>query len=260
MLMASAMACAAKPTPVLPISGLIAWWTLNEGGVSTAGTIVHDFSGNNFNGYLTNSPSNSGTPIWTNAIIGQGLDPGPNKSIVYIGTNYPPILNLESNQFTVCAWVKPNNYAVNFSTIIACDDGNINSGWLLWQTNTTGTYELLVVRLVSNFHLIFPNAASLAPSNQWQFIAFGLSNNPVVNLGSAAGSFSYFNGNYASPAMSTIGSGLSMDGSKNPMRLMYSPFKNNCRSCVDDIRLYNRVLQKWELDAIYNSGIGRAEP
>jgi hypothetical protein len=81
-----------------PLKG---WWPLNEG----SGQIVHDYSGNNNNGYLgsTNQPD-ANDPSWIKGVFaGSALNFGGDDWVTI-----PDSSSLEPANLTVAAWVRNN--------------------------------------------------------------------------------------------------------------------------------------------------------
>lgn len=260
----SVASCLGQAGKTPPIANLVGWWTLNDVTAATNAAPVIDFSGNGANGYLTNTAGSQ--PGWTGGLIGSALNPGTTlPGEVFIPTNHIGLNNLTSNQITVCVWFKGQFLASIPLTqgLVAKDDGNVLSGWVLQliASSTNMNSQLIVEKASANTVFTGVPFSEVIFSNSWNFIAYGISNNASLDSLTAAGSIWYQNGSFESPIVTaSLGSGAIGSDAKTALTFDFSKFKGSSTCLIDEVRIYNRVLQSWELDAIYHAGYGRAEP
>ena len=149
------------PAPAQIISNNpIGYWQLNE----TAGPTAYDAMGN-YNGTGAGGII-FGVPGVTNAPF-TGFGPG-NLAAQFDGTDADvaiPAFNLNTTNFTITGWIKPNGAQTSWAGIVFCRSGTTTSGLNYGTTNelrytwnnTSGSYNW-------NSHLV-------PPTNAWTFMA-----------------------------------------------------------------------------------------
>lgn len=214
--------------------GLAGWWLFTEQG----GSIVHDLSGNNNNGTLTNI-AQSPTSGWSGGDTGHALRFDGTNDHVTIPNH--STLNF-SGGFTICGWV-------NLETNLACNGINNNAvvvgkitfgtaGYMIYRDCTINVWSLYVYGLsVTNLQF----AASANTLGKWVHLTgvYDKSANQIrtyVNGGSRA-------------TQAVTGSHTS---STQP--LQFSKYTTDSTylspSRVDDIRVYNRTLSEPEIERV----------
>jgi hypothetical protein len=108
----------------VPSSGLAGYWTFNEG----SGNTVEDFSGNNNNGVLYNSPS------WVDGKIGKALS--FNGSNTYVDFGNSNSLKITGSQ-TISMWLKPTDLAARRNPV---DKAYGGEGTMTLETSGTISY------------------------------------------------------------------------------------------------------------------------
>lgn len=216
---------------VAPLSGLYAYWTLDE----SSGT-RYDASENGFD--LTESGTiGSGTGIISNAAS-------------FVGTSYEYLTNSSfqiaaGSDFTICGWVNLNS--TSFQEIIS-----------QWYGGYAGNFVVTYGESNNDslgFHVLTSEGDKViyieAPINEWVFFAMrwkngvGLQakiNNSNWNVLSTTGTL---NGKNWTTFM--IGAGES-----------YGYYATN--GLIDEVGVWNRRLNEGEISYLYNSGAGRTYP
>ncbi|MBU4299390.1 LamG domain-containing protein [Patescibacteria group bacterium] len=206
-------------------SGLVGYWKFDEG----QGTTTADSSGNNNTGTLINGPK------WTTGRGQTSTGGGLTSALSFDGINdYVRInINLVSQEVTGCIWTKANgapnekkgqlNGAYNFHLWIN-PSGSFNYG--AWTTSTNEEYT----------------GSGIYSFNTWHFVC-------VVNKGASytklyvdgkLDSQTELIGNLINPTYFEIGRHPSNNG-------------NYFNGSIDEVRIYNRVLNETEIRAIYNA-------
>jgi len=104
--------------------GIVAWWKFDEGSGSAAG----DSGSNNLHGTI------AGNPAWVNGLAGKALKFDGDGDFVDLGDDSR--FNL-TNQITVAAWIKVDNFDREWQAIITKGDGS----WRLQRNDTKGSVE-----------------------------------------------------------------------------------------------------------------------
>ena len=123
-------------------SGMVAWWTFNEG----SGTKAMDYGGLGFNGTISGS-------VWTNGIVGGAMYFGGSAYIDITG-----IVSTSTN-FTFCSWVKSSTTTAN-SYLLDFGSGRLVIALISDASPQAGVYSGSWARFVQ------------APTNGWNHLAF----------------------------------------------------------------------------------------
>ena len=217
--------------------GLVGYWSFNEG----TSTIATDFSGNGNRGVLTNiaNPPTS-TSGWTNGKIGQALNFDGSNDFVTIpdASSLKPVTTISYS-----AWVYPRAI------------GSAQSIFEKGNTNTAG-YALVITSGGKFCPAIKTTSGHMQGSsntnvqlNTWQHIAATYDGTTLTF---------YLNG--VKDTLITAGCGIlnnTGDITHDTSALTFGmrtgatlPFDG----LIDDVRIYNRVLNADEVKALYDSG------
>ncbi len=210
------------------LDGLAAWWRLDEG----SGTLVEDTTVNN------NDGTAYGPTIVTDGKYGNALDFESSESD-YVSIPNSDSVNLNLN-FSITAWIKPESfpsiagvvtklsnssdkqYALSTKgSSIGFDYENNGNNWeMTGGTLSSGTWQLVTVTITSSRYVtLYINTTAVnsgTPGSTTDLTT------QAVQIGRWGGGY---NSNY-------------FDG------------------VIDDVRIYNRVLETYEIEALYNgSGV-----
>jgi Tfp pilus assembly protein PilE len=212
-------------TPPTRSSGLVGYWTFDEG----SGTTAQDTSGKGNHGTLANSPS------WTSGKVGGALS---FSGSAYVNIGSGNNLNL-TGDFTLSAWVKTAN----------SDSGMYILSRLNACLNASNVYSLhrnpsnLVVFITSDNANTITSTITIH-DDQWHHVAGtisgttmrlyidGVQEGPTVTVSTSRDSF---------PSASTEIGNVTVCGS------------NSWQGQIDETRIYNRALTAAEIEAIYNA-------
>ncbi len=202
-------------------SGLVGYWTFDEGSGTTAG----DSSGNNNNGTLVNGP------VWTTGKIGGALQFDSANSQRVNG----PVFSVP-NTFTFSFWFKtnlsPSGVMVSLGFQRYCSIGSVVQHRMSCTGDGTANHGPLSIGAVDD--------------GSWHHAVFTVDNN-IETL--------YIDGNYNAQSMVTLGTnaGFFSVGSEGSNSVYFT-------GAVDDTRFYNRALAPDEITALYNFGSGSVAP
>ena len=234
-------------------SGLVAHWKLDE----TTGLNANDETTNNNDGTL------SGGPTWVApAKIGNGLNfDGGSTADDKVDCGNGASLN-QLGAITVCAWVKANSMGENGAARI------LSKGTGLDPTGTAGGWRLVVggsgqVRFsvdYSTTDLFRPSVDGVVPASgtTWCFLAAtwdGSATATQVKL--------YKDGSQVSYGTPTNGAPTNGRGDDTSAHVWLGNDSTGARTfdgVLDDVRIYNRVLDASEVLAIYNEGASDTTP
>lgn len=204
-------------------SGLVGYWNFNENSGSTA----YDYSGNNNNGILINSP------IWTSGKVGNALS--LNGSNNYVNINDSSSLNFGSaTDFTIEGWIKRNTTGSQF---IFDKRSNSTAGYIFYFDTSNG------LALQVNGNNRYTNN-TLIDTTSWHHVAISVDRDGYINSyldGVSLKLLTNFNGNLDTTNQATIG-GRSFT---QPLYLL--------NGLIDEFRVYNRILSSSEILAIYSA-------
>jgi hypothetical protein len=122
-------------SPVHP-GHLVGYWAMDN----RTGTGIYDYSGHNNNGTLANmsSPATGESGWNTSCKFGGCLRFDGDNDYVDLGT-----IDVDSNELTLTAWFKADNFNVNDARIISKATGqDINNHWWMLSTVTSDGYKL----------------------------------------------------------------------------------------------------------------------
>jgi hypothetical protein len=213
---------------VIPITGLVGWWNLDEG----SGTSAADSSGNNNTGTLTNGPT------WTTGGKINGAVTFSSASSQYVSVPYSAALE-PTTALTVSAWVKPN--AATGEAIIASPD---NNGWTAgWRLVVDGSPNLNATIVTTNTS---PRATAIKvpgpAAGIWTHVAFVYDGSTFT---------AYENGIAGTPTAVT---GTIVYGANQYLPIGHDPGVSYFDGQIDDVRIYNRALGAGEIQHLYNGG------
>ncbi|MBI2542792.1 MAG: LamG domain-containing protein [Candidatus Aenigmarchaeota archaeon] len=221
------------PNYNLPITG---YWTFDEAG----GTLAKDFSGYQNNGTLTGFDFN-GRSGWHN-----GTDCRYSSCLKFDGAddyvNVGDVFDFAGNaSFSVSFWIKPNTTSPSdYFRIISKEVGSgTREGWLIFQTQTTGTIS---------FERYENNAAdgavstTVPPTNSFT---------SVITTYNGSRMILYINGVQEAITNST----KSISNHANPFRIgsRSDAVTQLFNGTIDDARIYNRTLTTAEITTIANA-------
>ena len=214
-------------------TGLVGYWSMNEGSGSYAG----DSSGNRNTGVF---PGGTANPTWVDGKRGKALNFDGSNDYVAI-TNANSTLKLTSSDGTFSAWVKPNTIS-GFDGIIG---NNFGSGW--WFILNAGKIAFWAATDAAVY-----DSNTVVPNGQWTHILV------TYNNASKTATF-YKNGVFdgSQVTANTIGNGgttfyIGNDGRDGAGY----PFDG----LIDEVRIYNRALTAAEIQALYKSGAAKFAP
>ncbi|MEN9622185.1 MAG: hypothetical protein RLZZ67_619 [Candidatus Parcubacteria bacterium] len=201
-----------------PVSntGLVGWWSFDEG----SGTIAHDLSGNRNNGTFV------GGPVWVDGKKGKALDFDGIDDYVTTTVN-------RSNYaaITVSAWYKfEGNISDTYSAIIAGQSADFFIG------KNTGNSNIGVQDSAYN-------GAIAAGTNAWD----GNWHQIIYTFSGGAGTV-YLDGRSVGSSAYSGGSGAIWIGQENE-----GP-GYDFNGKIDDVRIYSRALSPAEVTILYGAG------
>jgi hypothetical protein len=222
-------------------NGLDGYWTFDE----TSGGILHDSSGNGYNGSLVNFPSGQGN--WTSGQTGGALQFGGPSTHEYVSV---PNFAMPTTSMTLTAWVWADS-TPNWATIAA----NWNGAWGAFNYATFGgtpDMSLYVADGGSPPNIVnvdYGVSSSSLSLNKWHFVAVvanGLTHSVTfMQDGIDTGIFGYGGQLFASSSQLNIGD----DPSDT------SPGQGNWDGKIDDLAIWSRALDPEELASIYDAGL-----
>jgi hypothetical protein len=215
----------------VPITGLIGYWTFDEGN----GTTALDSSGNNNNGTLLNSPT------WVTGKVGDALQFDGINDWVSIGN--PTTLN-NKGPYSISAWIKPSA----LDGYIVAKRTNEQTGY--WRLGTGLDNKLGWFKDTSeSTHVSAASKAGILTLNTWQHVA-------LTWDGTLSGTEAkiYLNGVEVDYSIRQNGTGKILSdslnnfaiGSRNGGSAFFS-------GSIDEVKFYNRVLNASEVSALYSS-------
>jgi len=229
----------ALPAPGLA-NGLDGYWTFDD----TSGGILHDYSGNGYNGTLVNYPNGQGT--WSSGFLGGALQFGGPSTHEYVSV---PNVAMPSTSMTLTAWVWAD--ATPYWATIAA---NWNGAWGAFNYSTFGGTPNMSLYTADAYvqggiNIDYGVSGVSLSVNQWHFVAFVAdSQTGAITLfqdGHPFGGFSYHGQLLASSSQLNIGD----DPSDT------SPGQGNWDGKIDDLAIWTRALSSQEVTAIYRAGL-----
>lgn len=222
-------------------NGLDGYWTFDE----TSGGILHDSSGNGYNGTLVNFPGGQGD--WTSGQTGGALQFGGPSTHQYVSV---PNFAMPTASMTLTAWVWASA-TPNWATIAA----NWNGAWGAFNYATFGSTPSMSLYVADGgsppniVNVDYGVSSASLSVDQWHFLAF-VANSQTGTVtfmqdGVVTGGFRYGAQLFASSSQLNIGD----DPSDT------SPGQGNWDGKIDDLAIWTRALSSQELASIYNAGL-----
>ena len=215
-------------------SGLVGYWSFNEG----TGTKAGDFSGNGNNGTWDGSGA-----YWTDGKVGKGGIFNGSDDYVTLSSN--PITSMTSSN-TICAWIQTNDNTYTYggySQTILNFYTDANNGVRIVNDDTGLAGSIYVGYVANSTDYSRDTSAVQLTNGVWK-------NFCAVFDGSAL--TIYVNG--SSVALTTVGAvsrgAVNMIGARDATG-------GNWRGLIDEVRIYNRVLETSEIQRLYNSGLAK---
>jgi Concanavalin A-like lectin/glucanases superfamily len=222
-------------------NGLAGYWTFDE----TSGGLVHDSSGNGFNGTVVNYPGGQGN--WTPGLFGGSLLFGGPTTHEYVSV---PNFTMPTASMTLTAWVWANA-TPNWATIAA----NWNGAWGAFNYATFGSTPNMSLYVADGgsppniVNVDYGVSSTSLSLNQWHFLAFTADSQThtatFMQDGVVTGSFNYSGELLASSSQLNIGD----DPSDT------SPGQGNWNGKIDDLAIWSRALSSQDLASIYSAGL-----
>ncbi len=216
------------------------YWTFDE----ASGGILHDFSGQGYNGTLLNFPGGQGN--WTSGQLGGALLLGGPSTHQYVSV---PNFAMPTTSMTLTAWVWANS-TPRWATVAA----NWNGGWGAFNYATFGdtpNMSLYVAdaNVPGGYNIDYGFSSVSLSLNRWHFLAF-VANSQTASVtfmqdGAITGGFGYRGQLIASSSQLNIGD----DPSDT------EPGQGNWDGKIDDLAIWTRALTPQELASIYSAGL-----
>jgi len=220
--------------------GLLAWWKLDEG----SGTNVADSSGNGRNGhfYVSSFPNNK-YPVWTNGNIGSGLE--FNRYECVETENFADSLS----NYSVACWyrISPNTIPGQLQMVNKFDNGvGINgAGWVLMNESGDITFAW------GGTSCYAEGGGDNHTDNAWNHVICSISGTNLTQ----------WNNGVLVSQVQLLTCPFSSYSNTGPVRIGWSGTAGfgdtGFVGTLDDIRIYNRVLNSNEVQLLYR---WRGEP
>lgn len=237
----------AKHNPTHPLSkGLVGHWLFNEGG----GTVLHDISGNNNHGTLTNFALSGATSNWCGSPRGGGLNFDGTNDYIDCGNEKYKILT--TTPFSISCWVNQTSNPAN-SLIITNRNVSVSGGWEIYFNGFASLRPTLLFADIVGTNYFGRDVTNALSLNTWYNVCFTYNGN-----GGVSGIIAYINGASVSVTDRTSGTanpGTLVDSGTliGCRRLTTTTLNLNFPGFMDDIRIYNRALAANEVQQLYTS-------
>ncbi|HVZ41076.1 MAG TPA: LamG-like jellyroll fold domain-containing protein [Candidatus Kapabacteria bacterium] len=229
-----------------PPSGMVGWWSLDETFL-TPGTLVADLTGNASSYFPANTPNNGavvGLVLAAPGKVAGGFHFNGDRS-QYVRVPNHPDLNVGRGDFSIDAWVRPDNLDINAVIADKRDGvGNVRGYSLFLYGGHPG------VQLADDssgwYNFVAYNAT--VPQGQWAMVAV------TVDRDSPSGGRLYLNGQVVLTFDPRVRPG-SLDNNGNfyiGISDIYAsvPFTGT----IDEVELFKRALDPQEIARIYGAG------
>jgi hypothetical protein len=222
---------------VPPPPGMVAWWSLDEG---LGATTVSDSAGGGNDG--TSIPGaiglNGPTPV-AGLFVGNSLRFGNNRYV-----EVPPASNLDfgTGNFTVDAWVK---FTPGTQTEPIVHKLDSNGGYFLYIASSNQGIRNLVLEVGS---LKFMGPQINVPIGTWIFVA------ATRLVPSPTDSTKQEVTLYVGASALTDEQQINSATSTAPLLIGHWPSNPHAGLTIDEVEIFNRVLQPTEIAAIFNAG------
>ncbi|MHC4913200.1 MAG: LamG domain-containing protein, partial [Planctomycetota bacterium] len=209
------------------------WYRFDEGG---GGTINNDGNlGSSYNGIFPGAPNN---PTW-NSDVAPAVDVcDPNYSMNFDGTDYVeiPVLDLNTNDATISAWVKRNGDSPEWAGIVFARGANTTSGLNLSRGGPAKSRHML------SYHWDdwwwWYESGIMIPDGQWTFTSLVVEEDKAtLYMSDGATLETATNATYHGPDQ--------WDAIANVGRDPQAP--RTMVGLVDDVRIYDRSLSVGEV-------------
>lgn len=208
-----------------PTSGLVGYWSLNEG----SGLTAVDSSGKGNIGALINGPT------WVSGKSMQAVLFDGNND--YVNVPHNDSLDPGSSLWSVSAWVKTS---ANNGTILRKGD------------NDPDEYQLNIVNGKAQFNINSGGDTVLATAKSLSFVNNGVWHN-IAGVRTGTKSVAIYVDGLQEGTATYTGSGTSIDTS-GPLTIgAQSGGSSALLATIDEVRIYNRALSGTEIQDIYNS-------
>ena len=228
------------------ISGIVAWWKIDE----NTGTTISSSGSTSMPGYFAGSPN----PVWTNGVVSKGLHFSGEPYIYDVASGLTQSTNLcafvhTNATFTIALWARihPGRLTTRYG-LIGNSSSSGDNGFLLSygggaSANNTNRVGLQVFRSSVGNYVIDTESPSYWTNSAWHHITFTCSGTSGQWYwdGTAVGS---------SVSVGTKGTGAMT----TPIRM--ADYINRLQGTLDDVRIYNRALTSEEVGWLYNGGAG----
>ncbi len=222
-------------TVTAQLSGLVGYWTFNEG----SGTTAADSSGNGYNMTL------SGGVTWTTGVIGDAISANGSKQY-----GKTPTINLRSTKaVTVTLWVNRTYSTVGGHTLFE-DTANFNSsttGFGFYPDDNTCNGMMVGERGNVGYNI---NCYAQPSSGVWHHFAVIYDKSQPASKEVTL----YVDGVQQAPAQNYLASNNTNAFGNNVLYVFSRGGASEYTSGIlDDLRIYNRALSASEIQGIYNS-------
>ena len=210
-------------------NSLVGYWNTNE----ESGSIVHDSSGNGFNGTLS-----SIAPTWAAGKYGNALNFSGSNQFVDLGKS--PLLN-PTSALTLSVWVNLSSSPNGYQRILTRRDGSgVNVSCYSLELSASGLKPVFWVSDGNTIHSVTSNT-SLQPNRFYHIVAVYDGSNGLIYVDGKLDSVSSF-GNFP---INTVSTNTYLARDKGGYTSIF--FKG----VVDDIRIYNRALSANDVASLY---------
>jgi hypothetical protein len=218
-------------------NGLLGYWSFNDG----SGTIARDFSANNYSGSLINSPP------WVLGVLGTALH--FNGSSQYVSVSQNGHFKLSTSPFSISVWVWDDTAYASLGTyhrIVSWYDGSNNIQLGLGQGASTPTRM---------FYLSLGNGSPTPQIVSGGDISVGSFHHVVVTFNGSSTYTMYKDGISTSGGTSGGGGTTMFNGNSTTLYIGQRGDGAYTSGYIDEVRIYNRVLNQSEVTALYAEGL-----
>lgn len=225
-----------RPTPpsrfVVP-NGLVGYWGLDPDCLDFTNNLAFDLSGNGNSGTLSNLPATA----LANGQVGTALTFGATSTF-----GAGSVASLNPDYVTVSAWANFSSFANSYNTVVASSIGGGANPYTL-MARSTGKLALYVKNSALNVFNYDATGAFTLATGVWNHLALTFSVSKLIG---------YVN---AQVDATVAVSGTLLTGGS--FYIGYDPNNGNrhVNGPIDDVRIYNRALDPWEITALHRAGL-----
>ena len=222
--------------PLVVSSGLVGYWSLNEG----SGLVARDYSGNGNNGILSGSAN---LPTWTPGVAGNALSFVSSSTVAngtFVETARPA--TAQTSNVSLCAWFKTKDYTQPGQIIVHNGSDKSATGYG-FAVNSESTTNGQISGLYSG--VTWLSTGKLVTDSLWHFGVFVIGPTRIP----------YY---YQDGALAYIGTsfGINMptlytDIGRNDYIVTNPTIPRYFNGLIDEVRIYNRVLSQSEITTLY---------